>query len=75
MKSSRVSTDNNNDNRNKQAAENDLPRPGRRWKLGRNLSRKLHLVYRNDAKERRERERERVRENQTKKNDETEIRC
>lgn len=28
-----LATDNNNHNRNKQAAENDLPRAERRWKL------------------------------------------
>lgn len=51
MKSTRVSTDNNNHNRNKQAAENDLPGAGERGKL----AGKLHPVYGKDAKERKER--------------------
>lgn len=77
MKSTRVSTDNNNHNRNKQAAENDLPGSKKRWKL----VGKLHLVYGKDAKERkrdegkRQSERGRGHGEAKRKDDETEIRC
>jgi len=54
-----VSTGNNNHNRNKQAAENDLPRAERRWKLVGKTSSSLRKRCDTEGGGERERERER----------------